>query len=187
MGLPKPCIRTALNCYRIRWLPSPIASPRHAALLRNRSAWSTARVLRPEHAQEPRIPLCTGPTTGDKPSGGNPSRVGVGPWITASSRVRGRWSSSGGHGFCGDACGIRELGAARDGRVVILMRWPYISLRCTAVAGVNAPTSEFDLVLGIRAIDRGNGHVGKSSNGRNPQLPDGPLGAVWVQSVGTAE
>ena len=75
---------------------------------------------------------------------------------------------------------LRELGAARDGRVVFLMRWPYICVRCTAVGSVNAPTSEFDLVLGIRAIYRGNRHVGKSSNGRNPQLPDGPLGAVWA-------
>ena len=82
---------------------------------------------------------------------------------------------------------LRELGAALDGRITFLMRWPYISLRCMSVASVNAPTSEFDLVLGIRAIYRGNRHVGKSSNGRNPQLPDGPLGAVWVQSVGTTE
>ena len=82
---------------------------------------------------------------------------------------------------------LRELGAARDGRVAFLMRWRYTCLRCTAVANMNAPTSEFDLDLAIRAINRGNRHVGKSSNGHNPQLPDGPLGAAWVQSVGTAE
>ena len=137
-------------------------------------------VVPPQLAQEPRIAPCTGPEPGDRPSGGNPSLSGVGPWTTASGRVPSRWSSSGGHGFCRDACGIRELGAARDGRVVFLMRWPHISLRCTAVASVNAPASECDLVLAIRAINRGNGHVGKSSNGRNPQLPDGPLGAVWA-------
>lgn len=137
-------------------------------------------VVRPQLAQEPRIALCTGPETGDSPSGGIPSLGGVGPWTTASSRVRGRWSSSGGHGFCGDAWEIRELGAARDGRVVFLMRWPYICLRCTAVASVNAPASKCDLVLAMRAIDRGNGRVGKSSNGRNRQLPDEPLGAIWV-------
>ena len=82
---------------------------------------------------------------------------------------------------------LRGLGAARHGRVAFLMRWPYICLRCTAVVSVNAPASECDLVLAICAINRGNRHVGKSSNGRNRQLPDGPLGAVWVQSVGTAE
>ena len=82
---------------------------------------------------------------------------------------------------------LRGLGAARDGRVAFLMRWRYTCLRCTAVASVNAPTSELDLVLAIRTINRGNGHVTKSNNGRNPQLLDGPLGAVWVQSVGTAE
>ena len=102
-------------------------------------------VVRPQLAQEPRIALCTGPETGDSPSGGIPSLGGVGPWTTASSRVRGRWSSSGGHGYCGDACGIRKLGAALAGRVVFLMRWPYICLRYTAVASVNAPASECDL------------------------------------------
>ena len=54
-----------------------MACTRHAASLRNRSARSTARVLRPQLAQEPRLPSCTEPTTGDKPSGGNPPpRVG---------------------------------------------------------------------------------------------------------------
>ena len=58
MGLPKPCIRTALNCYRIRWLPSPIASPRHAALLRNRNASAHGLWLSDRNLLKSRVSLC---------------------------------------------------------------------------------------------------------------------------------
>ena len=108
----------------------------------------------------------------------NPPRVGS---VLGQLRVA-EWEADG-HQVVGTGSGempakLRELGAARDGRVEFLMRCPYICLRCTDIGSVNAPTSEFDLVLAIRAIYRGNRHVGKSSNGRNPQLPDEPLGAV---------
>ena len=77
MGLPKPCIRTALNRHRIRWLPSPIASPHHAALLRNRSAsvhglWLSDRNLLKSRVSL-RVPgqrLAIGPAEEDHPEWG---------------------------------------------------------------------------------------------------------------------
>ena len=133
MGLPKPCTRTAFNCYRTRWLPSPVASPRHAALLRNRCASVHGLWLSGRNLLKSRVSLRV---RGHRPAIGPveeiPPRVGsvLGQLRVAEREADGRQVV--GTGSVEMPAELREFGAARDCRVVFLLRWLQICLGGTA-------------------------------------------------------